>query len=274
MQRATYRISEATQTEYTFEELLRFIHTTIGDIIPATNFYIALYDEKKNLLSWPYFVDEVDPPPKAQKPGKGLTEYVLRTGKPLLATPAVFEELVSSGEVEAIGAPSIDWMGVPLMLKDKPIGVLVVQSYSEGVRFTQKDVEMLSFVSSQVAMSIDRRRGLESLRESEARFRALFENSNDAIFLMRDEEFIQCNRKTEEIFGGKREQILGRTPIDLSPEFQRGGKLSRTEAQSRIRAAARGTPQHFEWQHTRLDGSVFDAEVSLNPMEIKGEIIL
>src|SRR6185295_7394943 len=61
-----------------------------------------------------YFVDEVDPAPLPKRPGKGLTEYVLRTGEPLLASPQTFAELVAKGETDLIGGPSVDWLVVPL----------------------------------------------------------------------------------------------------------------------------------------------------------------
>jgi len=120
-------------------ELFRSIHEIIGELMPAQNFYIALYDPATETLSFPYFVDEYDAPPAPKKPGRGLTEYVLRTGEPVLVSPEVFAELEQKGEVESIGVPSIDWLGVPLKAEDKPIGVLVVQSYTEGVRYGEEE---------------------------------------------------------------------------------------------------------------------------------------
>src|SRR5207244_3799381 len=78
------------------------------------NFYIALYDPGTQYLSFPYFVDEEDVPPAPRKLARGLTEYVLRTGEPQLVTPAMFDELVRKGEVNPIGAPPVDCLGVPL----------------------------------------------------------------------------------------------------------------------------------------------------------------
>jgi GAF domain-containing protein len=105
-------------------------------------------------------------------PNGGLTEYVLRTGKPLLALPDVFDELVASGEVHLRGAPSVDWLGVPLKTsEDTVIGALVVQTYTEGVRYTPADRDLLAFVSAQVAQAIERKRSEQALRESEERYR-------------------------------------------------------------------------------------------------------
>ena len=153
-----FLISAAALSSDTLEDLFQSIHRVIADLMPAKNFYIALYDESKDLLSFPYFVDEVDQPDKPKKPGRGLTEYVLRTGKPLLASPDVFARLVEDGEVELVGAPSIDWLGVPLNIDGRTIGVLVVQTYEEGVRYGEEEMNILKFVSDQVAMTIRRKR--------------------------------------------------------------------------------------------------------------------
>jgi PAS domain S-box-containing protein len=126
--------------------------------MPAKNFYIALYDKNSNLISFPYFVDEVDEPFPPSPPGKGLTEYVLRTGEPLFASPEVFRDLVNRREVELVGVDSFDWLGVPLKIRSNTIGVLVVQSYNKNERYTLEDLDHLVFVADQVAMAIERKR--------------------------------------------------------------------------------------------------------------------
>jgi PAS domain S-box-containing protein len=139
----------------------------------ARNFYIALYDPQSQLLSFPYFVDEQDPTPDPKPLGRGLTEYVLRSAEPLLATPTVFDELVRRGEVDLIGAPSLDWLGVPLKGGANSIGVLVVQSYNENNRYGDRDREILKFVSQQLATAIEHKRYEEALRRSEERSRSI-----------------------------------------------------------------------------------------------------
>jgi two-component sensor histidine kinase len=161
-----FQISEAAISSESLDELFHSIHCIIGELMPAKNFYIALYDPESAILSFPYFVDEFDPTPSPKPLGKGLTEYVLRTGEPLLAMPEIFEDLVRQGEVESIGAPSIDWLGVPLKIDGRTIGVLVVQSYTEGVRYREEDKNILRFVSDQAAMVIHRKQAEGALRAS------------------------------------------------------------------------------------------------------------
>src|SRR5207247_234911 len=97
----------------------------------------------------------------------GATEDVLRTGRPLLASPEGVADLVRAGEVVSVGPPSVDWVGAPLVSQGKPVGVIVVQSYAEGVRFDEEDKRVLNFVAEQVAMAIDRKRAQERLLDAE-----------------------------------------------------------------------------------------------------------
>src|SRR2546425_1091321 len=182
IQSAVYKISEAANAARDLPELYRHIHEVVGGLMPATNFYIALYDDGAQTLSFPYFVDEEESPPPPQKLGRGLTEYVLRSGRPLLASQTVFEELVRAGEVESVGPASVDWVGAPLTSLGRTIGVIVVQSYTEGVRFAEEDKAILNFVSEQVAGAIERRRTKESLVQTSSELQAIFRAVPDLYF--------------------------------------------------------------------------------------------
>ncbi len=182
------RISKAANSSKNLGELFHSIHQVISNLMPANNFYIALYDPVSELLSFPYFVDEFDSPPAPSKPGQGLTEYVLRTGKSLLASPEVFAQLEKKGEVESIGPPSIDWLGVPLITDGKTIGILVVQTYTEGVRYGEEEKNILKFVSDQVAMAVERKKSEEEVQERERFLSSVFESIQDGISIL-DQEY-------------------------------------------------------------------------------------
>jgi len=166
LRKAIYEISEAASSAINLHELFHFIHGVVTELIPTKNFYIALYDSENGILSFPYFQDEFDQAPAPKKLGKGLTEYVLRRGEPLLSSPEKFGELQKNGEVELIGTPAMDWLGVPLRTADKTIGIMVVQNYTESTRFREDHKNILMFVSSQVAMAIERKRAEERLKAS------------------------------------------------------------------------------------------------------------
>ncbi len=164
IQAALYQISEAAHSVADLDELYRRIHGIIGGLMEASNFYIALYDETAGLLCFPYCVDELDPTPPPQKLGHGMTEYVLRSGQPLLASPEVYSHLIETGAIQIIGAPSVDWLGVPLKTPDgKTFGMMALQTYTQQVRYTQSDQDVLVFISAQVASAILRKRAEEHI---------------------------------------------------------------------------------------------------------------
>ena len=224
IQGAIFRISEAAHTALSLKELFAAIHRIVGELMPASNFYIALCDAGCSALTFPYFVDEYDQTPASKPVGKGLTEYVLRTGQPLLATPEVSVELERRGEVELIGAPSLDWLGVPLVADGTTTGVLVVQTYTEGVRYSETDRDILQFVSAQIAMAVQRKRAEEALRESEQRLQSLFAGMDDALFVHDGEgRILDCNEAACRRLGYSREELLAMHTSDIdAPEFAAG----------------------------------------------------
>jgi PAS domain S-box-containing protein len=178
---ALYRLGERASVASSMSALFSEIHAIVRELMPARNFYIALHDATRNLIEFPYFVDEVDPRPRPKPPGRGLTEYVLRSGEPFLATPAAFRELQARGEVELIGAQSVDWLGVPLKTSGRTIGVVVVQSYAESLRYTEADRELLAIVSQQIARVIERTQAAEEIQRSVSLLQSTLESTGDGI---------------------------------------------------------------------------------------------
>ncbi|MCU1346986.1 MAG: multi-sensor hybrid histidine kinase, partial [Acidobacteria bacterium] len=171
LQSSLFRIADLSRRAANLDDFYAAVHRIISELMDATNFYVAEYDEEKNVFHFPYFVDQFDPLPVNMPPGHGLTAYVLRTGHPLLAKPRDFARLVDEGEVTPVGAPSLDWLGVPLKTGDRTWGVMGVQSYDERTRYTEKEKDILIFVSQHVASAIEQRRKEEALRDSERRYR-------------------------------------------------------------------------------------------------------
>ena len=113
-----------------------------------------------------------------------------------------------------------------------------------------------------------------ALLENETKYRSIFSQANDSIILLEGEKVLECNDQAEQMFGRKREEIIGMRPHELSPKYQPDGTLSTTSSTGKIKAALDGQPQHFYWQHERADGSPFDAEVSLNRIQIGEKIYI
>jgi len=115
-----------------------------------------------------------------------------------------------------------------------------------------------------------RKKAEEALKESETKFRALYEAASDGIFILKDDIFFDCNPASEILFNGRKQDIVGLTVFELSPPVQSDGRSSFLKAREKIDAALSGIPQFFEWKHLRCDGSTFDTEVSLSKIDLNG----
>lgn len=179
LQQAVFRIAEAALAAENLDALYDSIHATVGELMPAQNFFIALLDPAAGLLHFPYFKDERDAPPGPLKPVGTLAGYVVRTGKPLLATGAMGRRLIELGEADLVGSPSVDWLGVPLKTpRGETIGVMAVQTYSEAARLRKADEEVLVFVSTQVAQAIERKRAEAELALNHERYQRAIAAAN------------------------------------------------------------------------------------------------
>ncbi|MGH8234901.1 MAG: bifunctional diguanylate cyclase/phosphodiesterase [Rhodanobacteraceae bacterium] len=164
LQTALFRIAELANTTDSIETFYDNVHRVVGNLLYARNFYIALLSDDGGELTFPYLVDERDGQHHPRKLADGLTEYVMRRGKALLADSAEVSRLRAAGEVAQHGPESECWLGVPLVCSERTVGVLAVQSYSPERRYTSRDQALLTFVSYHIANALERIRAAESLR--------------------------------------------------------------------------------------------------------------
>jgi len=150
-----FEIAKAGSVSKNLAELIAQIRVHLSEIIDVTNFYIALYDETSDSFSLPLFHDQKDDIVNFSAK-KTLTAYVLKTKKSFLGTYKEIDELKRAGLVESIGESAKVWLGVPLIVDDKVMGVFSVQSYDNENAFDEKDKEMLEFVSHEISHTIQR----------------------------------------------------------------------------------------------------------------------
>jgi len=254
LQSALYRITTVTRKSHDMQQLFASLHTIIGELMYAKNFYIALYDPVKNIISFPYFVDEVDSPPEPRSFSHGSTEYILETGNILHAPAPVFDEMSEQGDLSLIGAPAVDWLGVPLTSSGKTFGVMTIQSYDPKIIFTNREKEILIFVSQHIAAAIQQ-------KSEEERFRVIWEHSADGMRVTdKDGTIVMVNEAYCSLVNKSKEKLVGELFSITYDEERITLQHGINEYRTRFREGSilpRSDAQIFLW-----DGRVLNVEIA------------
>ncbi|MDQ3128940.1 MAG: GAF domain-containing protein, partial [Chloroflexota bacterium] len=178
IQHALYRLAEAASAASDLQAFYREVHATVGTLMNAANFYIALYDADREAINFPYYVDTIDtdiPDPTIWEPfgvgnARGTTAYLLRQGRPIRLLMSSFAELVAAGELEELGAvnPDGEWLGAPLVADGQTVGVVVCQSYDGSTRFAAGDLDVLAVVGRHLGAALSRVRAIDETRQRNA----------------------------------------------------------------------------------------------------------
>ena len=166
LQAALYRIADRSNSSNDLKQFFAEIHLIVNELMDASNFYIAEYDGSKDLIIFTYLVDEVDKIALPKKPSNGVTEYIMKTGEPILLKRKNILEMAEAGLIDIVGELSEQFIGVPLRSASKTIGALCVQSYDNNDAYTDRDVEVLTFVAQHVTTALERRRYEDSLLDA------------------------------------------------------------------------------------------------------------
>lgn len=224
VQRATFEISEAVHTAVDLRSLYQSIHRIVKSLMPADNFFLLLHDPESDLYNYAYHVDEKDPWPQPRKISGGLAGHILATGQALLAdrdsmtNPANPWHFVS-------GTPSAVWLGVPLIVRGRAIGVMAVQDYQNPKAYGEQEKQILTYVAEQIALVIERKRSESALaesehklRQSEQRLRRTLDANPAMMTLTRlvDGRFAAANPAFLTAFEYTESEILGRLAKDLN----------------------------------------------------------
>lgn len=180
IQITVYRIFQTGQSSQTLFEFFSLIHEILTNLLPAQNFMVAFYNPVTDLFTYPYHIDQYEKWPSIHRSDDSLVAQVVRSGEPTLLTPETAANLGIRFSADA-EHPFLDWLGVPLQTSRGILGVLVIKNYEQAPRLSEQDKETFAFISTQVAIAIERKRSDDALRESEARWRTLIENSPQLI---------------------------------------------------------------------------------------------
>jgi PAS domain S-box-containing protein len=215
---ALFDISNAVNTVPNLQDLYSSIHLSLGRIMDATNFFIALLDIRECTLHYPYHVDTMDDdfsPTVDFDTRHSLTGLVAVKKRSILIKKKELEKRAAQKGIR--GTLPLIWMGAPLIVNGGVIGVVAVQSYLEPDLFTEKDLQVLSMVSDQIAIAINHKRMQDALLESEKKYRQLFKNAPAGIYEIDfiKNKFITVNDILCKYSGYSEKEFLSMDPLDL-----------------------------------------------------------
>ncbi|WP_457551988.1 PAS domain S-box protein [Desulfobacula sp.] len=266
-----FAISNAVNTTQSLKHLFRSIHHSLGCIIDVTNFFIAMVDIREHSLYFPYHVDTVDDnffPTLNFDSTQSLTGLVYSQRRPLLLKKEALEKRM--GQNGIWGPVPLIWMGAPLIVNDEVIGVVAVQSYLDANLYTEQDLEVLSGVSNQMAIAIDRKRAVDELKKSEKKYRYLFQNAPAGIYEIDFEKlrFINVNEIMCKYSGYSEEEFLSMNPLDLLTENSKNLYMERLEKLF----AGKKVELNVEHSILKKDGQKLNVELNNDFIYKKGKL--
>jgi PAS domain S-box-containing protein len=268
IQSVLLNIAIAVSTSENITVLFETIKQELSTIIPVNNFHIALFNEQLQINQLPYFVDE-----KNQLVSlpvhKSLDSKVIQQQTTLLVTEKEIHQRIEANDIDWYGTVPKIWLGVPLTIDNRTIGAIVVQDYQDENTFNENDAQILLFISKHIAMAIEKMQIEKTVKESEEKYRLLFETGNDAILLLDNDVCIDFNHKALQMFKCEKEYLIGKTIFALTC-FESAKESDLHSLLNRhIDSAFDGEQQIFEWEMQDSKGKMFDSELCLNPFEWK-----
>jgi diguanylate cyclase (GGDEF)-like protein len=168
IQDSLFEIAELIFATSNMDEFYQRLHKSIGKLMFAANFFVALEIEDGQAVTLPYAVDEVDEVPPNEvipidKNKPSITGFVLSSNKPLRANKQKMQSMIDDNQLYIKGSLPEAWLGVPF--GEPPLhGVVVVQSYTQGLGFSEKDEQLLCFVARHIRNAIERMQAKSDLQ--------------------------------------------------------------------------------------------------------------
>jgi len=258
-----FNITKKANDTLTLDKFFYFIKTELGKLINTNNFFIALYDEESDMISTPYMVDEMDTGDDFPK-GETLTGYIIDTKKALL-TRDVVKEKNKGDKVIGIGPESQCWLGVPILLEEKAIGAIVVQSYIDKNAYTEEDVILLELVATNISQVIKQTKDFEKINMLN---QALIQTPAMVMITNEKVELEYVNPSFTTITGFKSDEVLGKNPKFLSPEVELAEFYKEVSE-----TIDNGGFWQDETENIKKDGGKIKVSVSIAPVkDANGEI--
>ncbi len=269
-------ISQVAINSSNLDDLFVNIHKQLGEVIDVKNFFIAQYDPGKSYIYFPYYIDEYFNSRvhfTKRRLGNGLTEYALMANKPLILHDDEIHQLAAEKKIYLYGVVPKVMLCVPLRIGDRVTGIIGVKSYERANKYENRDLELLDFISGQVAIAISRKQAEEALARETARLNSIFESSSHLMWSVNKRLLLMSfNHDYADLL----QQELGITPqLNFSSEtmgFKMMAPEERKAMEEHYKQAFRGTKQHFELCLKKKDGTDRWLEIYLNPILDQGII--
>lgn len=270
-QKLYYTIAQLNLNTRNLHEFLAQVHEELKQNIQANNFFVAVYEQEVGEIHFPYHFDEyyeVGETYLRRKLGNGLVEYSMVQNKPILLNKEELQTLVNDNKIVLYGTtiPAIV-LCVPLRLGDKTTGVIGVRSYSDQDKFGIRDLELLEFVSGQVAQAMERKQKEEDLLLQTSRLNAVFDSSSHIIWTVNPKRQLTSFNKNYAELIHKNLQIYPQVNSSIE---KMGWKLISPEDRPILREkyieAFSGKTQYFEMNWGAIDGGNDWYEFYLNPI--------
>ncbi|MHA8093632.1 PAS domain S-box protein [Aquirufa lenticrescens] len=269
-------ISQVAINSSNLDDLFVNIHKQLGEVIDVKNFFIAQYDPGKSYIYFPYYIDEYFNSRvhfTKRRLGNGLTEYALMANKPLILHDDDIHQLAAEKKIYLYGVVPKVMLCVPLRIGDRVTGIIGVKSYERANKYENRDLELLDFISGQVAIAISRKQAEEALARETARLNSIFESSSHLMWSVNKRLMLMSfNHDYADLL----QQEIGITPqLNFSSEtmgFKMMAPAERKVMEEHYKQAFRGTKQHFELCLKKKDGTDRWLEIYLNPILDQGII--
>ncbi len=272
-----YSIANWTISMPNLDNLFLNIHKELGKIIDAENFFIALYDQSKSFIYFPYYVDQFFQKNlkfTRRKLGNGLTEYAIASNKPLFLYESDINALAQSNSIYIYGVVPKVMLCVPLRIGDRITGIIGVKSYANKNAFEASDLELLEFISGQIALAIARKQNEEELNKYAARLKAIFDSSTHLMWSVNKSlQLTSFNLNYSDFIFS---QLGSRPALHFNTENLGGrvlGMKKRKILEQHYRLALKGELQYFEMNIPTKDGGEMWLEFYLSPILLSGGVI-
>ncbi len=198
-----FKISEAVSNTRNLDELYHVIHKSLSEILNVDNFFIVIHHENNDSVSFPYHVDQQRKPPSeitnfSKRPSS--VGWVIQNRKPVIFYGEDIIRLSETKFSESKISSKI-WLGAPLIINDRVIGAMVIQSYESKTIYKNEDLELLNSVSQHIALAIERKESDAKLVEQRIILEKILESSPVGIALVQNRVFKWVNNEMVKMFG-------------------------------------------------------------------------